>query len=70
MPETEVKLKPGDIVRKIKGYGWPGVVAAVYPVPCGPDAGCLRVVVCSTVPEIEGAQHIFNPEQLEVVTDV
>ena len=52
----------GDKVRKLRGYKWPGIVVAVYKTL----GGEWRVVVECTVPEIAGAQHIFNPDQLEL----
>lgn len=51
----------GDPVRKVKGYRWPGVVVAVFQTL----EGQTRIVVECTVPEVAGALHIFNPEQLE-----
>lgn len=54
-------LKVGDRVRKLKGYAWPGIVVAVFQT----TAGATRIVVECTVPEVAGALHIYNPEQLE-----
>lgn len=53
-------LKVGDKVQKIKGYTWPGVVVAVF----NNLKGDTRIVVECTVPEVAGALHIYNPEQL------
>lgn len=51
----------GERVQKRKGYRWPGQVVAVF----RNRAGDTRIVVECTVPEVEGALHIYNPEQLE-----
>lgn len=53
-------LKVGDKVQRIKGYTWPGVVVAVF----NNLKGDTRIVVECTVPEVAGALHIYNPEQL------
>jgi hypothetical protein len=50
----------GDEVEKKKGYRWPGVVVAAFQT----TAGEPRVVVECTVPEVEGALHIYHPDQL------
>ena len=55
-------MKLGDIVRKKRGYPWPGVIVADF----FNLAGERRIVVECTVPEVQGALHIYNPEQLEV----
>ena len=57
----EPPFKRLDLVQKKGGYRWPGVVVSVYQSLSGE----WRVVVECTVPEIAGAQHIFNPEQIE-----
>jgi len=54
----------GDKVRKVKGYAWPGVVVAVFTNL----KGDVRVVVECTVPEVSGALHIYNEDQLELET--
>lgn len=54
-------MKIGDRVRKTKGYSWPGIIVADFHT----IAGQRRVVVECTVPEVAGALHIYNPEQLE-----
>lgn len=51
----------GDKVRKVKGYSWPGVVVSVFKTLEGKP----RYVVECTVPEVAGALHIYNAEQLE-----
>jgi hypothetical protein len=51
----------GEYVHKVSGYGWPGVVVAVFKTL----AGEWRVVVECIVPEVAGALHIFNPTQLK-----
>ena len=53
----------GDSVVKIKGYKWPGVVRSVFTT----SKGDWRVVVECTVPEVQGALHIYNPEQIQKV---
>lgn len=55
-------MKLGDTVRKKRGYPWPGVIVADF----RNLAGERRIVVECTVPEVAGALHIYNPEQLEV----
>lgn len=57
-------MKVGDKVRKKEGYGFPGYVVAVYRTLSNEE----RVVVECTVPGASGWQHIFRPDQLEVVT--
>jgi hypothetical protein len=54
-------MKLGDHVRKIKGYAWPGIIVADFTT----SRGARRLVVECTVEEVEGALHIYNPEQLE-----
>lgn len=60
-----LEFKVGDRVRKTSGYPWPGVVIMVGTTL----AGKTRVVVECTVPEVSGALHIYNPQQLERVQD-
>jgi len=50
----------GDYVEKVSGYKWPGVVIAVFDTLSGER----RVVVECTVPEVKGALHIYNEQQL------
>lgn len=57
-------MKPGDHVEKIVGYAWSGVIIASFTTT---TTGEHRVVVECTVPGVEGALHIFAPEQLHVV---
>jgi hypothetical protein len=52
--------KIGDVVEKISGYRWPGVVRSVFTT----IAGETRIVVECTVPEVAGALHIYSPSQL------
>ena len=54
-------MKIGDKVQKTKGYQWPGVIVADFTNL----KGQRRLVVECTVPEVAGALHIYNPEQLE-----
>lgn len=56
-------MQTGDRVQKVKGYKWPGVVVAVFDTL----AGQRRVVVECTAPEVAGALHIYNEQQLEVL---
>lgn len=56
-------MQVGDKVEKVSGYRWPGVVVAVFET----TQGKLRIVVECTVPEVAGALHIYNPEQLQVL---
>jgi len=51
----------GDRVEKSRGYKWPGRVVSVFRTLSGAD----RVVVECDVPEVEGALHIYVPEQLK-----
>lgn len=53
-------MQIGDKVEKRKGYRWPGVVVAIFTNLKGET----RIVVECTVPEVAGALHIYNPEQL------
>jgi hypothetical protein len=56
----------GDKVRKVKGYSWPGIVVSVFKTL----GGQWRYVVECTVPEVAGALHIYNGEQLELLDEV
>jgi hypothetical protein len=56
-------MKVGDKVEKISGYKWPGVIAAVFET----TKGQTRIVVECTVPEVEGALHIYSPEQVRII---
>ena len=51
----------GDIVAKSSGYRWHGVVVAVFRTLAGRE----RVVVECTVEGVEGALHVYSPQQLE-----
>lgn len=55
-------IKLGDHVEKINGYKWPGKVVAIFTTLQGET----RVVVECTTVGVEGALHIYNPEQLVV----
>ena len=52
----------GDRVRKKKGYGFPGVVVAVFMT----TRGDVRLVVECTSLGVEGMLHIFNPDQMQL----
>lgn len=54
-------MQIGDVVQKRRGYKWPGVIVADFLTL----AGERRFVVECTVPEVTGALHIYNPDQLE-----
>jgi len=57
----DVKRLPiGTPVRKVKGYGFPGVVVAVFAT----TAGNIRFVVEATGDDYAGMLHIFNGDQL------
>lgn len=55
----------GDTVRKVRGYKWPGKIVADFTTL----AGHRRLVVECIVPEVAGALHIYNPDQLELLDD-
>lgn len=55
------KFKIGDKVKKVKGYKWPGVVVSAFMTL----EGKVRYVVECTVPEVEGALHIYSETQIE-----
>lgn len=52
----------GDTVRKTKGYEWPGVIVADFTTLTGQR----RLVVECITPEVAGALHIYNEDQLEL----
>lgn len=54
------RFEIGDKVEKIKGYKWPGVIVSKFIT----TEGALRVVVECTVPEVRGALHIYNLDQI------
>lgn len=51
----------GAVVKKAKGYRWPGVVVAAFRTLAGKE----RYVVECTAEAVQGALHIYNAEQLE-----
>jgi hypothetical protein len=53
----------GENVRKKEGYLWPGSVVSVF-LTLKME---WRIVVECTAPEVRGALHIFNPDQLKIV---
>jgi len=57
-----MNFKVGDVVEKVSGYQWPGVVVSVFYTL----AGERRVVVECTVTEVKGALHIYNEGQLKL----
>lgn len=50
----------GDVVEKVSGYKWPGVVVAKFSTLSGE----VRYIVECTVPEVSGALHIYSEKQL------
>lgn len=56
-------LKIGDRVEKKCGYKWPGVVVAIFTT----IGGKTRIVVECTASGVEGALHIYSPDDLRVV---
>jgi len=61
----ETQFKVGDKVEKVSGYKWPGIVVSVFDTL----AGQRRVVVECTTPEVAGALHIYNENQLVSVLE-
>lgn len=57
----KTSIEVGDRVYKTKGYKWPGVVVAKFNTLSGQE----RYVVECTVPEVSGALHIYNRDQLQ-----
>lgn len=58
-------MQIGDKVQKTKGYKWPGVIVADFKT----TKGDRRLVVESISEGTEGALHIYNEGQLEVVLE-
>lgn len=61
----DTTLRVGDVVEKISGYQWPGVVVAVFRTL----KHKVRIVVECTVPGVSGALHIYSPGQLKKVVN-
>ena len=61
--DTLNDLRKGDRVQKIKGYRWPGVVVSAFQTLNGE----WRYAVECTTPDVQGALHIYNREQLEII---
>ena len=55
------KFYVGDDVVKTGSYPFPGEVRSIFTT----KKGLTRVVVECTVPEVAGALHIYNEDQLE-----
>lgn len=55
------KYIPGDSVKKIKGYPFPGEVRSSFLT----KAGDVRYVVEATGADYVGMLHIFSEEQLD-----
>jgi hypothetical protein len=66
MPTAQRHFVVGDKVHKVKGYSWPGVVVSVFRTLGNQP----RYVVECTVPEVAGALHIYNADQLELLDEV
>ncbi|MEY9184724.1 hypothetical protein ABIG06_006272 [Bradyrhizobium sp. USDA 326] len=58
-------MQLGEPVEKKHGYRWPGVVVAVFHNIAGEE----RIVVECTARGVEGALHIYAPEQLRVTDE-
>lgn len=50
----------GDEVEKKTGYKWPGIIVSIFYTL----AGKKRYVVECTNPDVQGALHIYNEDQL------
>lgn len=61
---TDQKFLIGDRVKKVKGYPFPGIVVAVFETLKDE----IRYVVECTVPDVAGILHIYNGDQLELVS--
>lgn len=58
---TDDHFRIGEKVQKKSGYKWPGTVVSVFSTLKSE----IRYVVESTIPEVEGALHIYSGAQLE-----
>lgn len=58
---TNFKFNLGQRVEKVRGYKWPGVVVAQFTN----IEGQIRYVVECTIPEVEGALHIYSETDLK-----
>lgn len=56
-------MKPGDHVRKIKGFKFVGRILALYSY----EGSDYAVVVCDPDEAQDGLQHIYKVEQLEKI---
>ncbi len=56
-------VKVGDLVRKPRGYGFPGIVVAAFYNTQGEE----RYVVEARGEGYEGMLHIFNGEQIQKI---
>lgn len=57
----EQRFAVGDGVEKIMGYRWPGEVRSVFLN----KAAQIRYVVECIIPDVEGALHIYSPNQIK-----
>ena len=55
-----MRFQQWQSVVKVKGYKWPGIIVSVFTTTSGQE----RYVVECTVPGVEGALHIYSPEQI------
>ncbi len=60
-----MQFKIGQRVEKVSGYKWPGIIVLAGKTLAGKE----RYVVECTTKEVEGALHIYSPEQIRVVPD-
>ncbi|MBP1873508.1 hypothetical protein J2Z19_003223 [Ensifer adhaerens] len=58
--EPEPKYMVGQVVEKVSGYRWPGVIVSRFLT----QSMKLRYVVECIVPEVAGALHIYSEEQI------
>jgi len=61
--EVNKRFKIGDNVYRAHGYKRPGVVVASFTTL----AGANRIVVECTIPEMQGALHIYSNSQVKIV---
>lgn len=56
------EFRLGDRVQKRTGYKWPGRIVSIFATLKGE----VRFVVECTVPEVQGALHIYSYAQLKL----
>lgn len=57
-------LHVGDLVEKVSGYRFPGIVTAIDASTAEVDGSGIRYVVTADHPDFNGMKHIFAPTQL------